>query len=196
MTDAMDTVALIPQRARPRYPLPRPARQQPYALQTIQFQTVGEYTICTNSPVQSSGPRNRSLTAKYAPLPSTDRSVSLNHFPPNTYTYRMKQQLGVKGELHPRRRPAHKMLTPIRTTHLQHLVAPMNPPLGLATMRRYGGNNVATTLAVGQSMCGNNDDLSSSDDDSSIYSGDMWGMRTQRAFGKMHEIVVGFLWKR
>lgn len=88
------------------------------------------------------------------------------------------------------------MLSPIRTTHMQHTVAPMNPPLGISTMRRYGSNNAATTIAVGQSMYGVDDDISSSDDDSSIVGGsDLWGMRTQRAFGKMHEIVVGFLWK-
>jgi hypothetical protein len=195
MTETMaETSALIPQRARPRYPLPRPTRQQPRALQTIQFQSVGDYTLCTNSPIQPTAPRGRTLTAKYAPVPASDRSVS-NHFPPNTYTYRMKEQLGVEGEIHPRPRPAQKMLTPIRTTHLQHLVAPMNPPLGLAAMRRYGGNNAATTLAVAQTMYDVDDDSSSSDDDSSI-AGDMWGTRTQKAFGKMHEIVVGFLWKK
>jgi hypothetical protein len=190
----METSALIPQRARPRYPLPRPARPQPRTLQTVQFQTVGDFTICTNTPIQSTAPHSRLSTAKYAPLSSTDWSV--NCFPPNTYTYHMKQQLGVRGEIHPRRRPAQKMLTPIRTTHLQHLVAPMNPPLGLGAMRRYGGNNVATTLAMGQAMCGTDDDLSSSDDDSSTGGSEIWGMRTQRAFGKMHEIVVGFLWKK
>lgn len=190
----METSSLIPQRTRPRYPLPRPTRPQPRTLQTIQFQTVGDYTFCTNSPIQQTAQRSHPSTAKYAPLPSTDWSV--NHFPPNTFSYRMKQQLGVKGEIHPRRRPAHRNLTPIRTTHLQHLVAPMNPPLGLGAMRRYGGHNIATTLTVGQAMCGTNGDISSSDDDSSTADSEMWGMKTQRAFGKMHEIVVGFLWKK
>lgn len=115
MTETMtETMALIPQRARPRYPLPRPTQQQKRPLQSVQFHTIGDYTICTNSPIQQTPPRGRALTTKYAPLPRTDRPDRLdrsdlgdrlersvtNHFPQNTYTYRMKQQLGVKGEVH------------------------------------------------------------------------------------------------